>query len=154
MRSYYVNVIGALICILLLFHNSNAVAEDILMVRATQDFPEAMLNLQDTIKRHGYVVSRVQRVDEGLNKLGYSTDKYRVVFFGKEKETRELAQRYPELIPYLPLNFTIFAEGEETIIATLNPVSLLSYYPSSELHTMFNRWEKDLRTILDELGNN
>ena len=126
-------------------------AQGQLMVRSTQEFPETMLTLQEAIKSHGYTVSRVQRIDEGLNKLGFKTDKYRVVFFGKAEENRELSRRFPELIPYLPLNFTLFAEQGETLITTLNPLSLTPHYNSPELNAVFSRWEQDLRAILNEL---
>ena len=75
----------------------------LLMARTEQAFPEAMLKLQETIKKHGYTVSRVQRVDIGLTQFGYETDKYRVVFFGKAEEIRHMSSEYPQLIPYLPL---------------------------------------------------
>jgi len=59
-------------------------AEDLLMVRSAQPFPETMLSLEESIKDHGYIVTRVQRVDVGLKKFGFKTDKYRIVFFGKK----------------------------------------------------------------------
>ena len=81
-------------------------AEDLLAARSTQSFPEAMLMLQESIREHGYTVSRVQRVDIGLTNMGYQTDKYRVVFFGKIDEVRELSNRHPEMIPYLPVEIS------------------------------------------------
>lgn len=126
-------------------------AEDLLMVRSSQPFPEAMLSLETGIKDHGYTVTRVQRVDVGLKKYGFRTDKYRIVFFGKKAEIQQLDKRYPRLIPYLPLNFTIFAEGDDTIITAVNPASLKSYYPDPELKPVFTQWEMDIRGILDSL---
>lgn len=127
-------------------------AEDLLMVRSEQPFPETMLNLKESIKDHGYIVTRVQRVDVGLKKYGFRTDKYRVVFFGKKSEIQRLGKRYPELIPYLPLNFTVFAEADDTIITAVNPVSLKSHYPDSALSPVFSRWETDIRDILEGLS--
>ena len=69
----------------------------LMMMRSSQPFPETMSELQAIIKSHGYVVSRVQRVDIGLTMMGYKTDKYRVVFFGKYDELQELTNKYPEL---------------------------------------------------------
>ena len=59
------------------------IADDLLMVRTQQTFPEAMLTLQTSVKDHGYEVTRVQRIDIGLTGMGYKTDKYRIVFVGK-----------------------------------------------------------------------
>lgn len=124
-------------------------AEGLLMVRSSQEFPEAMLSLQEAIKDHGYTVTRIQRVDIGLKKVGFKTDKYRIVFFGKKAQIQELDKRYPRLIPYLPLNFTIFAEADDTIITAVNPASMQPYYSEPELRPVFAQWENDIRDILD-----
>ena len=54
-----------------------------------------MLALQESIRDHGYIVSRVQRVDIGLTGMGYKTDKYRIVFAGKAEEIRTSQKRRP-----------------------------------------------------------
>lgn len=129
----------------------SAQAEDLLMARSRQSFPEAMLTLQESIRNHGYVVQRVQRVDIGLTAMGYETDKYRVVFLSKLDETRSLAVQHPELIPYLPLKISIFAEGNQTLLVTSNPVALKGLYPDPELGMQFERWERDLRSIFEDV---
>lgn len=131
---------------------SVAMAEDeILMVRSSQSFPEAMTALQEAIQDHGYTISRVQRVDIGLTAMGYLTDKYRVVFFGKHQQQKMLLQKHPELVPYLPLNIAIFAEGEETLLATSNPVLLAEFFPDKELEKYFYRCASDMRSILSQV---
>ncbi len=129
----------------------SATAEDMLMVRSPAPFEESMLALQQAISEQGYTLSRVQRVDIGLTEFGYKTDKYRVVFFGKPDEVRDLSARYPELIPYLPLQIAIFAEADETLLATANPVQLSEAYANPELDKHFMRWEHDMRAILEKV---
>lgn len=127
-------------------------AEDVVMARSRQAFPEAMLTLQESVREHGYQVSRVQRIDIGLTGMGYATDKYRVVFVGKTGEIRHLKQTYPELIPYLPPKISIFAEGDETILTTTNPLVFKQFVklaPEDEL--IFDHWESDLRSVLDDV---
>lgn len=126
-------------------------AEDLLMARSRQPFPEAMLSLQDAITHHGYVVSRVQRVDVGLTRSGFKTDKYRVVFFGKPDQVRGLVRNHPELIPYLPLKIAIFAEGTETVLVAANPRDYDRFFPHSALRPVFAAWARDLQAILDEV---
>lgn len=124
-------------------------AKDLYMVRSGVSFPEAMSLLQETISRHGYQVSRVQRVDIGLTASGYQTDKYRVVFFGKLDEIRELSARHPSLLPYIPLKIAIFAEDTDTILLASSFNHLRSTYADPELQRYFNRWEADVQTILE-----
>ena len=59
--------------VVLLLVTAAANAQDLYMVRTQLSFPEAMAVLQETIRKHGQVVSRVQRVDIGLTTFGYKT---------------------------------------------------------------------------------
>lgn len=128
-----------------------ACAQELLMARSPEEFPETMLRLQDSLVEHGYTVSRVQRVDIGLTQSGFITDKYRIVFFGKPEEVRNLSRRYPQIIPYLPLQMTVFQEGKETVIVTADPLILQTLIADPEVGYIFNRWKSDLLSIMDDL---
>ncbi len=56
-------------------------------------FPSPCSPLQESIRDHGYAIWRVQRVGIGFTGMGYKTDKYRIVFFGKIDEVRNLAEK-------------------------------------------------------------
>lgn len=136
---------------LLLWVGQVAADPYLLMVRSSQTFPEAMLALQGAITEQGYTISRVQRVDIGLQASGYETDKYRIVFFGKPQQVRELSARHPHMIPYLPLKMTIFAEGEQTIIVTEDMTRLAELATSPELEAIFAQWRTDIQAMLAKL---
>lgn len=126
-------------------------ASDLLTVRSSQSFEEAMSTLQAAIVGHGYKVSRVQRVDIGLTSKGYQTDKYRIVFYGDPNEFDRLTATYPQLIPYMPISVAIFAEGDNTIVSAARPSLLGQFYADPALKPVFARWEKDLVEIFDEI---
>lgn len=128
-------------------------AEDIIMTRSLLAFPEAMLVLQDSIAAHGYTISRVQRIDVGLTGKGYQTDKYRIVFAGKLDEIRMLTEHAPQLIPYLPPKISIFAEGEQTILVTVNPELYAEIADGAVDPVLFKRWESDLRSIFHDVNS-
>ena len=130
---------------------SVALADEMAMMRSERDFEDTMNSLQRAISSRGYTVSRVQRVDVGLEAKGYATDKYRVVFYGKPTEVTALAERHPELIPFLPLSVAIFAEAGQTLLATNRPGTLKNFFPAPELKPTFEQWEKDLVDIFDEV---
>lgn len=136
----------------LLLLGTAAKADEMLMVRVEKPFPEAMSALQQAIQDHGYQVTRVQRVDIGLTSSGFKTAEYRVVFFGKRDELLTLPEQYPALLAYLPLKFTIFAEGEHSLVATNNPALFGVFFKEASLADTFRRWEKDVRRILDQLA--
>ena len=129
-----------------------AIAEDMIMTRSVLAFPEAMLALQESIAAHGYTVSRVQRIDIGLTGMGYKTDKYRVVFAGKIDEIRELTAKAPQLTPYLPPKISIFAEGDQTILVTINPKEYAAIAGKGVDPVFFDRWESDLRSIFYDVN--
>lgn len=130
----------------LLINTYLATADDLMMIRVKQGFPETMVSLQSAIKEAGYTVSRVQRVDIGLTKSGFKTDKYRVVFFGKADELNSITNKYPDITPYLPLNISIFAENNDTILVSNNPIVMQSYFKDIPKH-YFQQWEKDVEKI-------
>jgi len=125
--------------------------ESLLMMRSSQSFPETMLAVQKTLKEYGYTVSRVQRVDIGLTASGFETDRYRIVFFGKPEEIRHLSGEHPELIPYLPLKMTIFAEQDETLLVALDPTALDGIIDEEAFSQLTQRWKNDIIAIMDEL---
>lgn len=126
-------------------------ADELIMARSSQNFEDAMNTLQAAITRHGYKVSKVQRVDVGLEAKGYKTDRYRIVFYGKPGEVEMLADKYPKLIPYLPLTIVIFAEEDNTILTAVRPALFKQFYPDPELNPIFTRWEKDLMGVMDDV---
>jgi len=130
-----------------------SLASDLLMVRTQQDFPEAMLTLQTSVREHGYSVTRVQRIDIGLTGMGYKTDKYRIVFVGKPEEIQYLINKYPVLAAYMPPKVSIFAEKDETVLVTANPKIYADMIDDEEDKILFKRWESDIYSVFDDIRN-
>ena len=128
-------------------------ASDLLMVRTQQNFPEAMLALQTSVKEHGYSVTRVQRIDIGLMGMGYKTDKYRIVFVGKSEEIQYLINKYPVLAAYMPPKVSIFAEKNETVLVTANPKIYADMIDNEKDKILFKRWESDIYSVFDDIRN-
>jgi uncharacterized protein (DUF302 family) len=140
------------VMLLLVLPGMPASAQDMIMARSLQPFPETMLALQESIRAHGYTVARVQRVDIGLTGMGYETDKYRIVFAGKAEEIRMLIEKAPQLTPYMPPKISIFAEGEQTILVTVHPKLYADIAGDDVDPVIFNRWESDLRSIFHDVS--
>jgi uncharacterized protein (DUF302 family) len=128
------------------------IASDLIMARSHEKFPEAMLTLQTSIKEHGYTVARVQRIDIGLTGMGFKTDKYRVVFVGKKDEIQYLTNKYPDLTPYMPPKVSIFAEDDDTVIVTVNPVVYKEMIDDEEDRRIFDRWENDVYSVFKDFS--
>jgi uncharacterized protein (DUF302 family) len=74
-----------------------------------------------------------------------------VVYFGKLDEVRKVTAEHPELIPFLPLSITIFAEGDQAILVASHPQTLRKFFPDPDLKPVFDHWEKDIEAIMDEV---
>lgn len=136
---------------LTLLFGAPVIAEDLLMARTDNQFPEAMSLLQSAISSRGYKITRLQEVNENLAKRDFKSDMYRVVYFGKYDEIKRVTAKHPELIAFLPLNITIFAEGDQAILVGSHPQMLRAYFPDPGLKPLFERWEKDMVAIMDEV---
>ena len=129
----------------------SALADDLIMRRIPMTFPETMSALQSAITNEGFKVSRVQRVDIGLTSSGYNTAEYRIVFFMDEEMIHDIVKKHPELIAFLPLKITIFAERSETILVTLNPMKLAEFFPNLKMDKTFSQWNKSVISIFDKV---
>jgi len=125
--------------------------QDVIMIRSRLPFPEAMTTLQNSIIDHQYTLSRVQRVDIGLEKAGYTTDRYRIVFFGKHKEMKAITDESPQMGAYLPLKVAIFAEEDDTMLVVLNPLHFQHITDHPEYNIIFKRWASDIKSILEDV---
>jgi len=126
-------------------------ADGLLMTRTDKPFPEAMTVLQSAISSRGYTITRLQQVNENLERRDYKSDMYRVVYFGKYEEVKQLTAAHPELIAFLPLSITIFAEGDQSIMVASHPQTISNFYPDAALKPVFDRWENDIEAIMDEV---
>jgi len=140
------NSIKLVVFLITLTFSGQSFSQGLMMARIKQSFPETMVSLQSAIKKAGYTISRVQRIDIGLTKSGFKTDKYRVVFFGKAEEVEKLTSKHPEITPLLPLKISIFAENNDTIIVSNNPMTMKGYFKKIPSH-YFTNWEKDVKRI-------
>jgi len=130
---------------------SHASEQNVLMIRSSQPFPEAMTTLQNAIIDRKYTLSRVQRIDVGLEKAGYETDRYRIVFFGKLDEIKPITDKYPEMAAFLPLKMVLFSEEEDTMLVALNPVHLSQVVSDESLKPLFARWLHDVKAIMNDV---
>ncbi|MCF6282378.1 MAG: hypothetical protein L3J28_09240 [Candidatus Polarisedimenticolaceae bacterium] len=124
-------------------------ADNLMMVRSKLPFLQAEALLKAQIEAHGYTISSAKRIDIDLVAIGMTKGAYRVVQFGKPNELKKLANAFPEMIPFLPLQVVIFAEWEETLFVTLSPAFYSQIAPQGELAPIYTRWAQDLGSILN-----
>lgn len=139
------------ILLMILFSQQLVLAKDMYQVICPMQFPEAMINLQEAIKEQHNDISRIQKVDKGLAKMGYASKEYRIVFFGRKERLEKIQQKHFEVLTILPLRFAIYTEGENTVVITSNPEIYKQLYKSKELSNIFMDWKQDIEKIIKAL---
>ena len=145
------NILTALAILFCMSTLSQANEQNLYMVRSNIPYDIAMERVKTMLNSYGYQVAHTQRCDGGLADFGYTTDFYRVLFWGKYAEVHDLSAKFPEIVPFLPLKFLVFAENNETVFVALNPAMLASYYDEPELEIQLMRWKNDIESIMDAL---
>ena len=133
-----------------LFVTGQLHAEKVIMVRSYDSFEVTLEAVTKSLEGHGYTVAHVQRCDGGLTDFGYTTDLYRVLFFGKPDEVRQWSRKVPEVIPYLPLKIALIAEDDQVIISSFNPEELGQMFTDRQLQIQFSRWKNDIESVMRE----
>ena len=123
----------------------------ILLVRTQHEFKSTLEIVKEVLKDNNFTVAHVQRCDGGLKGMGYHTDKYQIVFFGRKEEVAEISKSHIEFIPFLPLKLLIYAEGNESVISIINPEALGTMMKDKSLSTQLTRWKKEFMDILKQI---
>ena len=127
-----------LLAMLVLSGASAAVsADNMIMGRAALRAEIVLEYVKSSIEEHGYSIAHVQLCDGGMKDFGYTSDVYRVVFFGKIDEVRRISESHPELVSYLPLKIAVIAEKDETLLSVLNPEALAPFSATSTYRSSF-----------------
>lgn len=140
-----------IIASLLLLISGIVHAENMITLRIDDSYENVMTSVKVKLNEYGYHVAHVQKCDGGMKSMGYTSDEYKVIFFGKLKEVRELTKKYPQIIPYVPLKIAVIKENDSVVLVVLNPSTLDKYFKQEELKTQFKRWENDLRSIFKDI---
>lgn len=137
---------------LLLSMEGSLAGDKLLTVRVAQAFDPTLEQVQEVLGKHDFTVAHIQKCDGGLHHMGYETDNYKIIFFGRLAEVRELSKVHPELIPLFPFKLAVYAEGNDTILSVLNPAELVSVlHADKDLQTRLLAWEEDFRAVLGEV---
>ncbi len=117
-------------------------------VESRNDFPDTMTKVQQELANKGYKVTRIQALDQGLGKAGYTIDRYRIIFFGNPLDFDIVQQRYPQFTVFLPLSITVY-EDEDKIYLQGMPFNMLKKAARDrEYLAMVSRWQSDVDKVI------
>lgn len=135
----------------LLLFSGEGYADGLLSMRSKMPFNQTYESLKGSMAAYGYNVAHTQTCNLGMEKFGYKSDNYYVVFFGKREEVEALIRDYPDMAPFVPLKVALFAENDETVLVTVDPPTLSVETTRPDLDVQLQRWHNDIVAIFDEL---
>lgn len=118
----------------------------------TKDFDSVMTELQEALLKRGYSINKIQPVDKGLAKAGYTLDTYKVIFYQKTEDMAEIKSLHPEFTAFLPLTFTLVKNRDSVSIIGMPFNMLLKNAPSKSIRRLVKKWRKDSNAIVREIG--
>ena len=137
-----------LVCLMVTQLNTAYAEQPFLTARCDSDYPEAMMFVQQQLHKRGYQISRIQHVDKGLQSRGYESLRYRVIFFGRPQEVALIKAKHSALIPFFPLNITVFEKEGYTGISVIDPMTIHKLYGQTILPEKFKEWSRDIHAIV------
>ena len=143
--------LSRLLTVLALVATGICSADNMIMGRVPLRAEIVIEYVKSSIEEHGYSVAHIQLCDGGMKDFGYTSDVYRVVFFGKVDEVRAISEQHPDFVSYLPLKIAVIAEKDETLLTALNPEALSRFYSDERLQIQLGRWYNDLISIFQDV---
>ncbi len=120
------------------------------VVMSRNDFPDTMMKVQQELANKGYKITRIQTLDKGLGKAGYTIDRYRIIFFGKPLDFDIIQQRYPKFSVFMPLSITVYEDNERIYMQAMPFAMFSKVTRDREYLAMVSRWRSDVDEVMQK----
>lgn len=134
--------------LLLLLSPTQASDSIIVMKKSIQDYANAMSDVQSSLEEKGFKVKFVQRVDIGLAKAGYHSDKYRIVFFMPKHGMAGVLSKRADLADMFPFKVTVYRENGKVYVFCVQTTSLLDSAVPTDIRALFQSWDKQIDGVV------
>lgn len=142
-------MIKGIICLALLCLSATSSASDFFFTQKSDaGFEETLLRAQESIQDRGFNVIHVQRVDEGLQKSGYYSDNYKIIFFDKPEHTRDLLIRSSEAAMLLPFSIVVYDLNGDVYISSADISKLNLSSEFNDIGADLTYWATEIREII------
>jgi uncharacterized protein (DUF302 family) len=127
-------------------------ADDLIVTKKSiQDYTNAMSAVQMGLEEKGFKVQFVQRIDIGLAKAGYHSDKYRIVFFMPKKGVASVLSKCADLADMFPLKVTVYQDkGKVYVFSAKNSIQLDASIPQ-DVRAHFKFWDKQIDGVINNM---
>ncbi|VAW77819.1 hypothetical protein MNBD_GAMMA12-1084 [hydrothermal vent metagenome] len=121
---------------------------DIQEYHSDKDYSDIMANIQQGLIDQGYEIEKVQAVNIGLAKAGFTIQPYKVIFFNPKHTLSAIHLKYPGFSALLPLSITVAKEDEQVRIVSSPFKFLINAAPKQDLRALVKIWKQHSHTII------
>jgi uncharacterized protein (DUF302 family) len=132
----------------LLFLAFNSTANDEFLTKIIPaNFNQTWYSLFAEVKKAKLKTAYLQKCDFALKQRKYESDKYRILFFGEYEKMEYLSNKYPEIVPFLPLKAIVIEESKNQTLLLANPPNILLEVVKGKDGDIIKKWQKDMEII-------
>ena len=135
----------------LMFNQAYANGSFVMNKKSIQDYANAMSDVQMHLEDMGFKVEFVQRIDVGLAKAGYHSDKYRIVFFMPKHGVADVLSKRADLASMFPLKVTVYRDKGKVYVFGVKSASLLDASVPADVRAHFQTWDKKVDSIVKDV---
>lgn len=150
-----VNAVKNILIFVCLIFTQNIIANDTLLSKQiSANFNQTWYSLYAEVKSLGYTTTYLQKCDFALKQRHYESDKYRILFFGEYENMHYLSNKYPMIIPYLPLKMVVVEDNNNDKKSTklvASPPNILLEIVDEKDGKIIKKWQKDMLKIMQNI---
>ena len=150
-KSPLIHFIAAFGLLLLMLKPVYANDDQLMTKKCAQEFNNAIADVQMALEENGFKVQFVQRIDIGLAKAGYHTDKYRIVFFMPEHGVKAVLLKRADLAEMFPLKVTVYRDKGNVYMLRAHSASQLDDSVPAAVRARFRAWDRQVNQVIKNL---
>lgn len=150
-KSSLIPVIAAFGLLLFMLKPAYANDDQLVTKKSAQEFDNAIADVQMALEQNGFKVEFVQRIDIGLAKAGYRSDKYRIVFFMPEQGVEAVLLKRADLAELFPLKVTVYRDNGKVYMLRAQSASQLDNSVPADVRSHFRAWDRKVNQVIKNL---
>jgi len=121
------------------------------IIRTSKPLEQVMKDLEATTARHKFGVLGAYDLKAKMAEKGVSFDREcRIVEVCNPHQAKKVLDANLEISTALPCRISVYAEGGQTVLATIKPTAMIDLYRNPELKGVAREVEATLMRIMDE----
>lgn len=119
-------------------------------VTTSKSYADTLAAVVDRTEAHGFRVQFVHDVQKTLAEKGFERDPLAIVEICNAKYASKVLAADPKIGLMLPCPIMVYVEGGQTIVSTMRPTLIGSFFPAADIADVAAEVERVLVAVIDE----